>query len=128
MKFILSFILVILFSLNVYAQEKAVENNDLPKDFNIMYVVCFLNAQMSADNESSCEADKEKKAFRCFNEDGQLIRERYLDENNDCVEQKYDTEGKVISEIRLTEESIKNMLKRRNEKLREKKDEKGKKK
>jgi len=102
MKFLFSFLLIILFSFNGYAQESSAPENPL----NIMELVLFLNANRLIDGAASFEADPETKTLRYFDEDGRLMEESYIDENNDIVNKKYDKEGQMVSEIKITEESI----------------------
>lgn len=79
---------------------------------NIMEVVLFLNANQSNNGYATFKADHDKKNLRYFDKNGKVFEESYIDENNDIVTKKYDQNGNVISESKITqafiEESINN--------------------
>lgn len=102
MRFLFSLILIIVFSSNVYAQD----NTALPNKPNIMEVMLFLNANQANNGSASFKADHEKKTLQYFDKEGQLIEEAYIDGNNDIVSKKYTKDGKVISETKITYQSV----------------------
>lgn len=101
MKFLSLLILIVLLNSNVYAQ-----NATSPKKSNIMEVILFLNANQSNNGSASFKADHDKKTLEYFDQDGRLMEKSWINESNDIVSQKYDKNGKVISESKITEASI----------------------
>ncbi len=102
MKFSFVFIVIMLLSSNVYAQSNLASS----KKPNIMEVILFLNANQANNGSASFKADHDKKTLEYFDQDGRLIEKSYINESNDIVTQKYDKEGGIISETKITEESI----------------------
>ncbi|GEM_PF-3993489 len=51
-----------------------------------------------------------KSVVKFFDKDGKLIEERYADENKDVVLKKYNENGEVISEDKMTEDKLNDFL------------------
>lgn len=105
---ILSFVLIILCSPLVYAED----NFTAPQKLNIMEVVLFLNSNQANNGSASLKADYEKKTLQYFDQEGKLMEESHIDANNDIVTKKFDPDGNVILEIKITEESILDEIKK----------------
>ena len=111
MEFLLSLIaavVIMVFSSNVRAENDHAPSQHTP---NIMEVILFLNANQAKNGSASFQADHDKKSVEYFDQDGRIMEKSYLDANNDIVTQHFDKSGKVISEIKITEESIMGSIK-----------------
>ena len=108
MRFSFALLLFMLLNSSVYAQNDPTSPKN--KEPNIMEVILFLDANQANNGSASFKADPDKKTLEYFDQDGRLMEKSWINENNDIVSKKYDKDGKIISESKITEASILAMI------------------
>ena len=90
---------------SLYADDKA----DQEARRRMMAVFTFLNARCESPEGTSFKVGKDGIG-RCFDKDGKILEERYIDKNNNSVMKIYKN-GRVVSERVITEQQLLGMRK-----------------